>query len=369
VLEWAIQGYGMLDMGNDIRNISNYLKKTPPELVNGAAKELLMKQGMAAPMAAALEGLGKELRLPLDPKTVGSAASQLVEGSSNATLLRTVVEAGAKGAPTANTALQMVAKSDVYKAIAATDPVQDAGLKLRGNIDSGVTKGLGMLKGLVQPAMMGATALGLISSSMTVKSIVEKNGAKVLVDTKEGRGALLGALTSAAFLGMYALPLILPGLGVVGAAAAAAGSAVNLTSNILGGVQLLNSYGLFGGEGFLNHDAFRAAFLIPPLTPLGAFAFWQQSKKKRADAEAAKLQAAQQVAVQRVQEQREMVKLQLQNGGAVAGATPAADGSLSVVTTVPNDLKQLAAQLSGAGLKPGAAAPPAPKAQAAAPPG
>ncbi|MCW2926418.1 MAG: hypothetical protein JWM86_386, partial [Thermoleophilia bacterium] len=358
-LEWGIQAYGMLDMGNDFRVVRDFLGKKPPlPGVNPGAVQQLIAQGHSPAVAGALAGLGAELRVPLDATKVGAAASQLVEGSANTTLLRSVVPAikdGATGAMIAGapeTALTMVPKKDLHAAFAATDPVQSAGMKLRGNIDGGVAKGLGMLKGLIQPAMMGATALGLISSTITVKNLTEKNGAKVLVNTQQGRGALLGALSSAAFLGLYTLPMILPGLGMAGAAVAAASSAVNIVSNVLGGVQMLNSYGLFGGDGqkpagFLDNDAFRGAFLIPPLTPIGAFAFWMKSKKKKQAQEAARMEAAQKLAVERIQQQREMAKLQLQSTGQISGAVQGKDGAVIVPTNVPNDLSQLAAQLGG----------------------
>jgi hypothetical protein len=264
--------------------------------------------------------------------------------------------------------VQLVPKSDLHAAFAATDPVQSAGLKLRGNVDSGVVKGLGMLKGLVQPAMIGATAIGLVSSAISVKNILDTKGAKYLVDTQGGRGALLGALSSAAFLGMYLVPMVLPGLGLTGAAVAAASSAANIASNVLGGVQMLNSYGLFGAEkgqhSFLDNDAFRAGFLIPPLTPIGAYAFWAKSKKKKAEAEAAKLQAAEQYAQQQVAQQRQMAEMQLKSTGQVSGATQGADGSLVVSTGVPNDPAKIVAILSGGAGAPAAAAPAAAAAQA-----
>jgi hypothetical protein len=369
-LEWGIQAYGMLDLGNDIRIVKDFVTKQPPlPAVNPNAVASLVKQGYAQPVAEAMAGLGSELRVPLDPSKIGAAASQLVDGSANAAMLRTVVPgvkdaAGKMVAGAAETSLTMVPKSDLHAAFAATDPVQSAGLKLRSNIDSGVVKGLGTLKGLVQPAMIGATALGLVSSAISVKNLVATKGAKVLVDTQGGRGALLGALSSAAFLGMYLVPMVLPGLGVASAAVMAASSAANIASNVLGGVQLLNSYGLFGADpqqhSFLDKDAFRAAFLIPPLTPIGAFAFWAKHKKQKAAEEAAKLEAAAKYQQQRIEQQREMAKLQLQSTGQIAGATQGPNGSIQVSTGVPTDPARIVAMLAGgaaAGAAPGAAAP------------
>ncbi len=340
-LEVGIQAYGMLDMGNDITTLRNFFSGKQLPAVNPNAAAQLVAQGHHPAMAGALTQLGTEMR---------DGTMQLVQGTGNTALLNTKLGAA-----------QLVPSKDMHAAFAATDPMQSAGLKLRGNIDSGVTKGLGVLKGLVQPAMIGATALGLVSSAIGVKNLVDAKGGQVLLNTQQGRGAALGVITSSAFLGMYLLPMILPGLGVAAPAIAAASSVINIAQNVLGGVQLLNSHGLFGGEqaknGFLDNDAVRAAFCIPPLTPIGAFAFWMKSRKKKAAAEAAKLEAAQKLAVERITQQREMAKLQLQSTGQISGAVQGKDGTISVQTNVPNDLSQLAAQLSGGVGAPAAAAP------------
>lgn len=346
-LEWGIQAYGALDMGNDIRILRDFLGNKPPlPPINPNAVQQLIAKGQHPAMAGAMAGLGKELR---------DGTLQMVDGTANAAVLNTKLGA-----------VQLVPKADLHKAFLATDPVQSAGLNARAGVDAGITKGLGLLKGLIQPAMMGATALGLVSSTISVKNIIDTKGKGALVDTQQGRGAVLGAVTSAAFLGMYALPMILPGLGIAAPAIAAAASAINIAQNVLGGVQLVNSYGLFGGEngkaGFLDNDAVRAAFLIPPLTPIGAFAFWMKNKKKKQAEEAARLEAAQKLAVEKIQQQREMAKLQLQSTGQIAGATQGPDGSLVVSTGVPNDPARMLAMLNGGagGAPTGAAAAPAP---------
>jgi hypothetical protein len=109
----------------------------------------------------------------------------------------------------------------------------------------------------------------------------------------------------------------------------------------------------------LDNDAFRAAFLIPPLTPIGAYAFWAKHKKKQAKAEAAKLQAAEQYAQTQVAQQRQMAEMQLKSSGQVSGATQGPDGSLVVSTGVPNDPAKIVALLSGgaAAAAPAAGAP------------
>lgn len=336
-MEWGLQAYGLLDTGNDIRVIRDFFKGTKAPTINPGAVEQLIAKGAHPAMAGAMNQLGSDLR---------DGTLQMVEGTANAAVLNTKLGA-----------VQLVPKSDLQKAFAATDPIQDAGLKARASLDAGVTKGISALGKLVQPAMMGATALGLVSSLISVKNTVATQGAKALLNTQQGRGTLLGAATSAAFLGIYLLPKVLPALGMAIPAVAAASSMVNIAQNVLGGVQLLNSYGLFGGDGFLNNDGFRAAFLVPPLTPIGAFAFWMKSRKKQQDGEAAKLKAAQELAVERVTQQREMAKLQLQSTGQIAGAVQGPDGSLMVATNVPNDLSQLAAQMGAGSVAPAPAAP------------
>ncbi|MCW2923609.1 MAG: hypothetical protein JWM98_1013, partial [Thermoleophilia bacterium] len=348
-LEWGMNANGMLDMGNDIRIVRDFLQHKPPlPAVNPAAMEQLVAAGQHPAMAGAMVGLGKELR---------EGTLQMVEGTENAAVLNTKLGA-----------LQLVPKDTLHKAFAATDPVQSAGVAMRGKIDSGVVNGLGLLKGLVQPAMIGASALGLVSSIIGVKNLVATKGKDALLETQQGRGAVLGAVSSVSYLGMYLVPMAMQALKVAVPAVAAASSAINIAANVLGGIQMLNSYGLFGGEqaknGFLDNDAFRAAFLIPPLTPIGGFAFWLKSKRKKAAAEAAQLEAAKKIAVDRVAQQREMAKLQLQSGGAVSGSTAGADGTINVATGIPQDLSLLAAQLGGAA---GAAAP-APAAAAGAAP-
>jgi len=344
-IEWGVQGWSMLDMGNDVRTLRTYLKGTPPgtpppPLTNPNAVKDLIAKGHHPAVADAMQTLGKDLR---------DGTLQMVDGSANAAVLNTKLGA-----------VQLVPKSDLHTAFEATETAKSAGLKLRGNIDNGIIKGFGLFEKLIQPAMIGATALGLVSSVLGVRSLVDTKGKGVLLDTQQGRGAVLGAASSGAFLGMYLLPMALKGLGVAVPAIAAASAAVNIVSNVLGGVQMLNSYGLFGENGFLNNDALRAAFLIPPLTPIGAFAFWMKARKKRKDVEAAQVKAAEKVAVERIAQQREMAKLQLQQAGTVSGASVGKDGSVSVATGVPQDPSKLVAQLGGALAGPAPAAAPSP---------
>ena len=338
-LEWGLQAYGMLDMGKDIRTVSDFVhgRTSAQPLVNPDAYAQLVKSGEAAPMAKAMVQLGTELRTPMDPAAGPTPTMQSLDGTGNTALINNKLGAA-----------QLVPTATLNKAFNATDPVTDPLLKAKNAVDGGITKGLGMLKGLVQPAMMGATALNMVSSAIAVKNLVAQNGAKVLIDTKQGRGALLGAISSAAYLGLYMVPMLSKGLGLGLAASGALGATVNIVANVLGGVQMLNSYGLFGEKGFLNHDAVRAAFLIPPLTPIGAFAFLMKNREKKKAVEAAKLQAAQNLAVQQIQQQRENAKLQLQQTGHISGAAAGQDGTITVPTNVPNDLSKLAAQMSGA---------------------
>jgi len=318
VIEAGLQAYGMLDMGNDIRVVRDFFAKAPPlPPVNPTAVQDLIKSGQHPAMAGALGQLGTELR---------DGTLQLVEGSTNAAVLNTKLGAA-----------QLVQKSDLHQAWAATDPIKSSGLTAKNAVDVGVNRGLGLLKGLVQPAMMGATALGLASSVISLKGAVKQNGASVLVDTQQGRGMLINTISSAAFLGLYTLPMILPGLGMAAPAVAAALSATNIAANVLGGVEMLNRYGLFGkGDqgGFLDNDAVRAAFLIPPLTPIGAFAFFMKKRSDKKEAEAAKTEAAKQAAAAQFKAQRDAARAQLQAGGSIAGAATGKDGSIVVPTSV-----------------------------------
>ena len=96
---------------------------------------------------------------------------------------------------------------------------------------------------------------------------------------KQGRSVLFGFLGSAAFLGMMLLPSVAPSLG---AAAPVVSAAMNVASNVFQGVSMLSYSGLFGEGGYLDHDAVRAAFLVPPLTPIGLAAMWMKRKEKAA---------------------------------------------------------------------------------------
>lgn len=334
-IEFGLQTYGMLDMGHDIKIVRDYFKKAPPlPPVNPNAVKDLVAKGVHPVQAAALAGLGSELRMPLpNAPQVGAAASQVVEGTRYAAIMRsTVGEGGA-----VSTAAQLVDKADLHQAWKATDPVQSSGLAAKAAVDGGVTKGLGLLKGLIQPAMMGAAALNVVTSGISLKNMVEKNGAKVLLDTQEGRSTLLNTLSSTAFLGFYLLPMALPALGVGAAASGAVMSATNIAANVLGGVEMLSRYGLFGKGaygGMMDHDAVRAAFLIPPLTPIGAFAFFMKHRQKKAEAEAAKVKAAQEQAVATAKQQREAAVAQLQASGTVSGAVVGEDGTITVPTSV-----------------------------------
>lgn len=359
-LEWGIQAYGMLDMGNDIRTLRDYFGKKPPlplaDVTGGAAR--LVAQGHAPHLAQELAKAGEQLRIGERMQQMGQTGGfQMVQGTSNAAVLNTQLGAA-----------QLLTKADAHAAYRAVDPSFSKGLELRGNIDSGINKGLSAMKGLIQPAMIGATALGFVSSVLGVKNLVDAKGGKVLLDTQQGRGTALGVATSGAFLGMYLLPMALGALGVANPAIGAVSAVVNIAQNVLGGVQLLNSYGLFGGDqpgkkgGFLDNDAVRAAFLIPPLSPIGAFAFWMKSRKKKQAAEVAKLEAAQKFAVQQITQQREMAKLQLQATGQIAGAVRGEDGAIAVPTSISSDMQQLAAQMGG-----GVPAPAGPPTAGAAP--
>lgn len=339
-IDVGMQVYGMMDMGNDIKTIRNFMKGVETPLVNPNAAQQLVQQGMSAPEAQALARLGGELRMGQALTQRGMAlpaeASRLVAGTGNS-----AIELGANAGTT------KLQTGLVHKAFNATDPIQDAGLKGRAAIDGGINRGLGALRGLIEPAMIAGAGINAVVSVMRLKGMVEKNGAQALIDHQQGRDAALGAANSIAFLGIFTLPKILPALGLA-KFAGPVGAAVNITANVIGGVQMLDRYGLFGDKGFLNHDAVRAAFLIPPLTPIGGLAFLMKHRKEKREDEAKKLEAAKQLQKTQLQQQLELAKLQLQQTGTIAGAVQGENNTVTVTTGIPADASQLVSGLTSA---------------------
>ena len=334
-LDWGTQIYGLLDTGRDIQIVRDFLRKTPQLEVNPNAMAQLIAKGADPAMAQALTQLGTDLRVSGD---TGPLMRNVADAARNPSLAANAVLLDTK-----NSALQFADKGALKQAWAATDPMQNAGVNARMAIDDGMSKGFSTLGKLIQPVMLGVSALNVVSNFLNLKNIVEKKGATYLLDTQHGRNATMSLAVGTASLGMSLLPMAVrmtPGVGALL-------SAVSIGVNVLSGVQLLNSYGLFGEQGFLNNDAVRSAFLVPPLTPIGAFAFVMKARRKKAEAAAAKTEAAKSLLAERVAQQQEMAKIQLQSTGKIAGATTGQDGTIKVTTTIPTDIKVLEAQLSG----------------------
>lgn len=347
VLDGLINGYSMLSTGKDLHDVKVALgaaKPTGAVLPPDQIVKDLMAKGASAGDAKMYAELGVNLRTGQQSLVAGKeSAINLGRGVDPAT--GKVVELGTSRIPS----------EVVHKAFNAADPDGAYGaLRLKNGVDSKVNNGLGALSKLVGPAMMVTTGIGAVSGIMNVKSIAQKYGVQTLFDTSAGRQALGGAVSSVLSLIQQTLPKLLPGMANVPMMGIMGG--LNIVSNVVSGVQFLDRYGLFGDKGFLNHDAVRSAFLIPPLTPIGALAFFMKSRKDRKDEEAKRIEGAKQQQVQQLQQQMKLAQLQLQQGGSIPGATVNKDGSITFATNVPVDPAQLAS----------AAAPPAPA--AAAPP-
>lgn len=337
-IDIGVQAYGMLDMGQDIKNISTWLgtAKPLPSINPDSVKDLVAK-GYSAQEASALAEMGVKLR-------TGQLALVDGRGDTAINLGRSVNKAG-EAVELGTTKIPTQQLNDTMRAV---DKSPYAGLRAKENIDGGITKGLGALKGLVEPALIGTYAISSVTSSIRLKQFVDKYGVKSLIDTKQGRDAALGAVTSWCYLGLYTLPKLLPQLGLSAVAQNGIGSVVNLAANVVSGVQMLDRYGLFGEEGFLNHDVVRGAFLIPPLTPIGALAFVLKRRKDKRVDEAKKLEAAKQTAKVQINQVQQQVQQQLQQTGSIQGAKQGEDGSITVSTGVPIDLSQLANQITTA---------------------
>jgi len=196
------------------------------------------------------------------------------------------------------------------------------------------------LRPFLQPLGLAASLLGTVGGAIGLKQQVRTEGIKSLYETQQGRSYALGFLSSAAFLGMMMVPYVAPEARVLA-------SALSVTMNIMQSVSSLNSGGLFGDGGYLDHTAARAAFLIPPLTPIGMFGLWMKKKK---DAAAAKEKADQAKAQQlqgNLQNFQAQIAQQLAQGGTVAGAAQNKDGTIDVIAPFTAD---------GSALNPAAAA-------------
>jgi hypothetical protein len=164
---------------------------------------------------------------------------------------------------------------------------------------------------------------------MNLQVQVKTQGAKSLITSKQGRSVLFGLLGSGAFLGMMALPYLAPQLG---AAYETLAAGMNVAANVFQGVSMLSYAGLFGGGGYLDHQAVRAAFLIPPLTPIGLAALWMKRKEQAAIEKKKEQDAQQQQAAANLQTYLQSSAQTLQSGGQIQGSQQNQDGSITVST-------------------------------------
>jgi hypothetical protein len=231
----------------------------------------------------------------------------------------------------------MLPKNAVHQAMMATQPPLHGPMKVQQGVTNAVSGAIGALRPLLKGLQIGGSVVGAVSGAMNINRIVKTQGAKALLFTQEGRGALFNFTSSASYLGMMALPTL--AFGPAGMAAGYAG--LNIISNVFGGLSMLNYAGFFGDGGWLDHDSVRAAFLIPPLTPIGLAGLWMKRRKKQEEAKVAQLKTNQQIAVQQVGQLREQAAQQLQAGGTLAGAIRKEDGSLVLPTAIPTDLSKM----------------------------
>jgi hypothetical protein len=385
-LEWGIQGWYMLDMGRDINVLANAMPRTaalmkaftaPTRAVlggitsalKGAAAATLPKAAGAAAVSGAATGAMTSMTgragMVGEAMAAAHAAGQAAAGASRAGAMgaavgelgqqlgtgqATVVGAATmlNGAPNpladyhaimnSEGALQLVPKDAVLEGAKMVTPPLQGGAKLQTGISNGINGAFKSIAPFLKTLQVGGAIFGTIANGMQMVSVAQNQGAKSLITTRDGRSALFGFLGSATFLGMMALPLAAPALG---ASIGVAASAMNIASNVFSGISMLSYAGLGGEGGFLDHDAVRAAFLIPPLTPLGLAAMWLKRRETDAKKKAEAAQAQQQAAAQALQQQRQQAEAQLQAGGVPAGGQKLQDGSVLVQTGVASDLSSV----------------------------
>jgi len=390
-LDWGLQGLFMLDMGESLKTLGAAFPRTGAVMrAFTAPTRAVLKGAMAvgkgaaaatAPAAAATGAAGAAgaasggmaaARMGMAAQAMGatsaagaaassgpasSAITGAMTGLGNALKTGGVSLVGASGKVagdaalmSAEGALSVVPKGAVHQAMKMTDAPLKGGLKVQEAVSNGVTGTLGALRPFLRTLQVGGSIFGAVAGAMNIGYVVKNGGYQALATTQQGRGALLNFMSSASFLGMLALPVLAPALGVTAAGMGVAYAGLNVASNVFSGVSALNYAGLFGDGGWLDHDGVRAAFLIPPLSPIGLYAMWMKRRKKAEAAKKAQLEAAGKTVQQQVAALNEQAKSQLQQTGAIKGAVQGNDGSLLLPTELPNDIRELAGQKPGPGL-------------------
>jgi hypothetical protein len=358
MIDWGMQGYWIL---NTIPSL-NYLGQRFPGLAHamhiataptraifqGAASLTKGLTGHPAAVAAGAQAAEQAAQTAAAGVSASAAATAAAESASVAAQQAAGISELANGIGSgglrlvgagdlaeqatlvaADGAVHIVPKAAIKEAYGLLTASNATGAaKVAESVNNGLTKGFGgLMKAampMLQPLMIGGSVFSVVSGAMYAQSVVKTQGAKALVTTKQGRSAAFSLLNGATFLAM----MVMPGEAMV------ANAALNVANTVIGGVSMLDSYGLFGGGGFLDHQATRAAFLIPPLTPIGLAAMWFKHRdKKQAEKAVAAKQQLEQVGKQ-VTSLREQAANQLSATGTVANVTRAKDGSLLVPTGV-----------------------------------
>lgn len=378
-MEWLTQAYFMLDMGYQLQTLGAAMPRTAAlmraftaptravfngvkGIVGGVAAATAPAAGATGAIAgaataagvpsnvAALVGVGptaeafariqQAARAGASgvPSEVMNAmkglASEVVQPGVGAQVVGTGGLADKVAVMTREGTLQLVPK-DLLKMGAKEVMPKPAGLLgVREGVNNIVHGGFKSLMPAIKPLMTGASILGAVSSLMNLTFITKNYGVDALWKMKDGRGAMLGMLSSMSFLGMM-IPAVatLPQANVIFAG-------LGLASNIFGGLSMLNYAGMFGEGGYLDHDAVRAAFLIPPLTPVGLFSLWMKRREKAEKKKTEALEANKQKAVQTLQQVRGLAEQTLQSGGQMQNARKLEDGSIVIDTGVPEDLSK-----------------------------
>ncbi len=374
-LEWALQGYYMLDTQYHVGVLKQYMPRTAAVMsaftaptravIRGVAG--LGKQGWAASAPGPMTGPAT----PLAPPPVlggvgGEAMAALAKGAANAAKVGGVdpMQQGIKqlasemstgvvravGATDdaavlvqqgGKTAVQLVPKNMLYEAGRMAEPKMGGLLDVRSSIDRVANGAIASLRPALQTLAIGGSIAGTLMAGMNMSLNLRTRGPQSLIMERDGRGSLFGLLSSGTFLGMQMLPKILPALLAAGdPRVRVAMSALNLAGNVFGGLSMLNYTGLFGDGGYLDHDAVRAAFLIPPLTPIGLFSMWMKRREKAKEETKARIEQNQKRALETVTRMRQQAATQLQATGQIQGATVQPDGTIVLPTGISDDLSK-----------------------------
>jgi hypothetical protein len=340
-LEWMLQVPQLLGMGRDLQTLSEAFPRTAAVMRAFTAPTRSVLKG-----ASSLASSGWNATLPAGAAAAAAGAGKaagLAPGMAQASLelarqinAGQVAVVGAPGTAMASKAaiytsegLQLVDKPLLQHGMKLAQAPTSVGGKMQAAMTSGIHGALGSMRPFLGMLGMGASLFGTIGGFMNLQVAVKNGGVQSLFTTKQGRSVLTGFLSSASFLGMMMLPALAPTLG---ASAAVASAGLNVASNIFQGLSMVNQGGLFGSGGYLDSDAVRAAFLIPPLSPVGLAAMWMKRREKEAVAKRKAEEQDQQRRAEQIQAFMAQSTQQLQSAGAIPGAVVQEDGSVLVLS-------------------------------------